>query len=97
MKRRFQGAVALYGDEIEFRSARMMTATRDAEEREYESGEIVDPGVYVDIDSGAIVRVKAADELPVGSKVVQYRRRFRRVASRRRDEDGQRTSQSDSR
>lgn len=50
------------------------------EEREYRSGEIVEPGTYVDIDSGTIVRVQATDEVPEGSKVVRYRRKFRRLS-----------------
>lgn len=58
----------------------MKTMTRCAEDREYASGEIVDPGVYVDIDNGAVVQVRATDELPEGNRVVQYQRRFKRVA-----------------
>ena len=56
-----------------------MAAATMTEEREYGSGEIVEPGYYVDIESGAVVQVNATDELPEGSRIVQYRRRFRRV------------------
>ena len=48
--------------------------------REYTSGELVQPGVYIDVDSGAIVAVHVADELPEGSKIVAYKRRFRKVS-----------------
>ena len=50
-----------------------------SEEREYGSGEIVEPGVYVDVETGAIVQVQLRDELPEGSRVIHYRRRFRRI------------------
>jgi hypothetical protein len=50
-------------------------------EREYRSGEVVDPGAYVDLESGSVVHIKEKDELPEGSKVVQYRRRFRRLST----------------
>lgn len=49
--------------------------------REYTSGELVQPGVYIDMDSGAIIEVHVADELPEGSKIVEYKRRFRMVTS----------------
>jgi hypothetical protein len=48
---------------------------------EYTSGEVVEPGVYVDVETGAIVKVNERDELPQGRRVVMYRRRFRRVDS----------------
>jgi hypothetical protein len=48
---------------------------------EYGSGEVVEPGVYIDVDTGAIIKINERDELPTGQRVVQYRRRFRRVDS----------------
>ena len=56
-----------------------MSTTTLAEEQEYGSGEIVDPGYYVDLETGAVVQVREPDELPTGSRTIQYRRRFRRV------------------
>ena len=54
-------------------------ATSVIEEREYRSGDIVEPGCYLDIETGSIVQVREADELPTGNRTIQYRRRFRRV------------------
>ena len=48
--------------------------------REYLSGELVQPGVYLDVDNGAIIQVHVVDELPEGSKIVEYKRRFRMVS-----------------
>ncbi len=48
-------------------------------EREYTSGELVQPGLYLDVDNGALIEVHLSDELPVGSKIIEYKRRFRRV------------------
>ena len=50
-------------------------------EREFVSGEIVEPGVYVDVESGVIVRVAEPDELPDGRMVMRYDRRFRKIES----------------
>ena len=50
-----------------------------ADEREYGSGDIVEPGVYLDVDTGSVVQVQERDELPEGNRVVRYRRRFRRI------------------
>jgi hypothetical protein len=47
--------------------------------QEYGSGEIVEPGVYRDMDTGAMVQIRERDELPEGNHLVSYRRRFRRV------------------
>ena len=47
--------------------------------REFVSGDVVEPGVYVDVETGAMVRVLENDELPEGRAVIHYRRRFRRV------------------
>lgn len=58
-----------------------MAAASMTEEREYGSGEIVEPGYYVDLETGAVVQVNQTDELPEGSRIVQYRRRFRRVSA----------------
>ena len=56
-----------------------LTAQDDSRTQEFVSGEIVPPGVYVDVESGATVRVAVADELPEGRVVMRYSRRFRRV------------------
>lgn len=58
-----------------------MKAVYERRSQEYTSGELVEPGLYVDIDTGAVVQVREVDELPDGSKVVRYSRRFRRVES----------------
>ena len=50
-------------------------------EREFVSGEVVEPGVYVDVESGVIVRVAEPDELPEGRMVMRYDRRFRKIES----------------
>ena len=50
-------------------------------ENEFVSGEIVEPGLYVDLETGAKVQVVAPDELPEGSVMLRYRRRFRKVNS----------------
>jgi hypothetical protein len=47
--------------------------------QEFKSGEVVEPGDYLDMDTGALVQVRERDELPEGNRVVRYRRRFRRV------------------
>jgi hypothetical protein len=49
--------------------------------KEYTSGETVEPGHYVDVETGAIVHVHEADELPVGRRVILYRRKFRKIES----------------
>lgn len=56
-----------------------LTDQADSGTYEFVSGEIVPPGVYVDVESGATVRVAVADELPEGRVVMRYSRRFRRV------------------
>jgi len=68
-----------HGTDMGLRSFAMLTATRCTEEREYASGEVVDPGVYIDLDTGSVVQMRATDELPEGSRVVRYQRRFKRV------------------
>ncbi len=47
--------------------------------REYDSGEIVEPGVYMDVKSGAIVTIYDRDVLPEEAKIVRKARRFRRL------------------
>lgn len=47
---------------------------------EFGSGEVVEPGVYIDVETGSVVQIQERDELPEGSRVVSYQRRFRRVA-----------------
>ena len=49
------------------------------DEREYGSGDIVEPGTYVDVETGSVVLVQLADQLPEGRKVIEYRRRFKKV------------------
>ncbi len=47
--------------------------------QEFTSGEVVEPGDYLDMDTGALVQIRERDELPEGNRIVRYRRRFRRV------------------
>ena len=47
--------------------------------QEYGSGEVVEPGVYIDVETGSVVQIRERDELPEGNRIVRYRRRFRRV------------------
>ncbi len=42
---------------------------------------MVEPGVYVDLETGFIIRINERDELPEGQKVVSYPRRFRLLDS----------------
>lgn len=56
-----------------------MTTTLKAKPREYESGDIVEPGDYIDLETGAMVHVRERDELPEGARIVHYHRHFRRV------------------
>jgi len=56
-----------------------MQGTLDPKTPEFTSGDVVEPGVYVDVETGSVVQVRERDELPEGSRVVRYRRRFRRV------------------
>ncbi len=51
----------------------------NAEAKEYGSGETVEPGLYLDIENGALVEVRVADALPEGVRVVTYARRFRKL------------------
>jgi hypothetical protein len=48
---------------------------------EFESGDLVEPGEYLDLDTGAIVKVQERDELPTGHKEISFTRRFRRIDS----------------
>ncbi len=50
--------------------------------RMYRSGEDVDPGVYIDMDSGDVITVNERDTLPEGIEVIRYLRRFRRVEAK---------------
>ena len=56
-----------------------MTTLLEKKPNEYGSGEVVEPGVYIDVDTGSIVKINERDELPEGQRVISYRRRFRRV------------------
>ena len=62
-----------------------MTTLTLPQGREFQSGDIVDPGTYVDIETGATVEVREADSLPEGRRVVTYARRFQRVDPRDAD------------
>ena len=46
---------------------------------EFVSGDVVEPGVYVDVNSGALLTLHQADELPSETRIVRFARRFRRV------------------
>jgi hypothetical protein len=48
--------------------------------RDYRSGEEVEPGIYLDMETGDVVHVLERDTLPEGMRVVHYARRFRKVA-----------------
>jgi hypothetical protein len=56
-----------------------MATLQKMKTNEYGSGEVVEPGVYIDLDTGAIVKINERDELPEGQRVISYQRRFRRV------------------
>lgn len=56
-----------------------MRTALETMDREFASGEVVEPGVYIDVESGAIVKINETDELPDGSRMVRYLRRFRRL------------------
>jgi hypothetical protein len=58
-----------------------MPTVLNATVREYGSGEIVEPGVYMDVDTGAVVEIYERDELPQEVRLVHYSRRFRRLDS----------------
>ncbi len=60
-----------------------MSGSTLIEGREFTSGEIVEPGYYVDLETGAVVQIREVDELPDGSRTIQYRRRFRQVPAER--------------
>ncbi len=49
------------------------------ETAEFVSGQEVEPGLYVDVETGALVRIQERDELPEGSRLIRYRRRFYRI------------------
>jgi len=51
----------------------------DSSQSEFGSGDVVAPGIYIDVETGAVVKMNEPDELPEGLRVVQYRRRFRRL------------------
>ena len=56
-----------------------MTTTVEKKACEYQSGDVVEPGVYIEVDTGRVVHIHQPDELPEGQRVVRYRRRFRRL------------------
>ena len=66
--------------------------TENTKMSEFESGDVVEPGDYLDLETGAIVRIHERDELPIGHKEIQYSRRFRKLdsftASRLTEHDG---------
>ena len=47
--------------------------------REFESGEIVEPGIYMDVNTGAVITIYESDILPEEAKIVRKARRFRRL------------------
>ena len=49
------------------------------ETAEFGSGQEVEPGLYVDVETGALVRIQERDELPEVSRLIRYRRRFYRI------------------
>ena len=53
----------------------------ETRQNEYRSGDVVEPGVYIDVETGSVVKIHEADELPEGHRVIHYRRRFRRIDS----------------
>ena len=61
----------------------MQEMTLERTERVYGSGEVVEPGVYVDVETGSVVRVNEPDELPAGSRTIRYERHFRRISGQR--------------
>ncbi len=48
---------------------------------EFESGDMVEPGEYLDLVTGAIIHVRERDELPTGHVEIEYRRRFKKLDS----------------
>ena len=56
-----------------------MAPLLETKTREYGSGEVVEPGVYIDVETGSIIKVNERDELPDGRRVVRYVRRFHRL------------------
>jgi hypothetical protein len=55
--------------------------SRKRQVNEYKSGDIVEPGEYIDIETGSRIHIHERDELPAGHKDVEYERRFRKVDS----------------
>jgi hypothetical protein len=58
-----------------------MTTLSEGRIREYRSGERVDPGLYLDVETGAVVRMWEREELPEEVRLVRLSRRFRRLES----------------
>ena len=58
-----------------------MTTLLSMKPQEFGSGEVVEPGTYMDVETGAIVQVREPDELPEGQRLIHYRRRLRRIAA----------------
>lgn len=56
-----------------------MSTLLETRPQEFGSGEIVEPGVYIDVETGAIIKVNERDELPDGRREVRFIRRFRRL------------------
>ncbi len=46
---------------------------------EFVSGQEVEPGLYVDVETGALIRMQQRDSLPDGTRTVSYNRRFVRL------------------
>jgi hypothetical protein len=60
----------------------------------YLSGDHVEPGIYRDLATGAVVRIFEDDTLPEGIRIQRYVRLFRRVDEREQDVAGDRTRAS---
>ncbi len=56
-----------------------LSLTENNEVHEYGSGETVEPGLYLDVENGAMIEVREPDALPEGIRIVTYARRFRKM------------------
>lgn len=61
------------------KSSKKQTGLQLSGEGEFVSGEIVTPGIYVDVQTGATITMREEDELPEGVRVLRFARRFRRL------------------
>jgi hypothetical protein len=56
-----------------------MTTTVNSISRLYVSGQEVEPGVYYDLQTGAILHMVEPGELPEGARIIRFPRRFYRL------------------